>query len=92
MARFADTRGLNLYRGAGCEACDGSGYRGRTCILELLVMSDAVRQSILNHGDAAAIHAAAVANGTVSMHEDGLHKALAGVTSLAEVERVRLEA
>ena len=92
VARFADTRGLTLYRGAGCESCDGSGYRGRTCILELLVMSDSVRQSILNHGDAAAIHAAAVADGTISMHEDGLRKALAGITSLEEVERVTREA
>ena len=92
VARFADTRGLTLYRGTGCESCDGSGYRGRTCILELLVMSDSVRQSILNHGDAAAIHAAAVADGTISMYEDGLHKALAGITSLEEVERVTREA
>jgi general secretion pathway protein E len=92
LGRFADASGLTLYRGAGCEACDGSGYRGRTCILELLVMSDSVRQSILEHGDAAAIHAAAVANGTISMHEDGLRKVLAGVTSLEEVERVTREA
>jgi general secretion pathway protein E len=92
LARFADTRGLTLYRGAGCESCDGSGYRGRTCILELLVMSDAVRQCILAHGDAAAIHAAAAASGTISMHEDGLRKALAGITSLEEVERVTREA
>ena len=92
LGRFADARGLTLYRGTGCEACDGSGYRGRTCILELLVMSDAVRQSILEHGDAVAIHAAAVANGTISMHEDGLRKVLAGVTSLEEVERVTREA
>ena len=92
LARFADTRDLTLYRATGCEACDHTGYRGRTCILELLVMSEAVRQTILDHGDAAAIQATAAAGGTTSMHEDGLRKALAGITSVEEVERVTREA
>jgi general secretion pathway protein E len=55
-------------------------------------MSDPVRQAILDHGDAAAIQATAAADGTTSMHEDGLRKALAGVTSVEEVERVTREA
>ncbi|TFH50468.1 MAG: type II secretion system protein GspE, partial [Lysobacterales bacterium] len=92
LARLTDSRSLTLYRPTGCEACDGSGYRGRTCILELLVMTDAVRQSILAHCDAAGIQATAATLGTASMHEDGLRKALAGVTSLEEVERVTREA
>jgi len=92
LGRFSESKTLTLYRPIGCEACDGSGYRGRTCILELLVMSDAVRQTILNHGDAGAIQASAAVSGTTSMHEDGLHKVLAGVTSVEEVERVTREA
>jgi general secretion pathway protein E len=92
LARLSDAETVTLYRPAGCDACDGSGYRGRTCILELLVMSDAVRRTILDHGDAAAIHAAAVAEGTISMHEDGLRKAIAGITSVEEIERVTREA
>jgi general secretion pathway protein E len=92
LARLSDAGKVTLYRPVGCEACEGSGYRGRTCILELLVMSDAVRRTILDHGDATAIHAAAAAEGTTSMHEDGLRKALAGVTSVEEIERVTREA
>ena len=92
LGQFCDSGSLTLYRPTGCEACDGSGYRGRTCILELLVMSDAVRQTILAHGDAAAIQAGAAESGTTSMHEDGLHKVLAGITSVEEVERVTREA
>ena len=76
----------------GCGSCDGSGYHGRTCILELLVMSDAMRQAILDHGDAGAIQATAAAVGTTSMYEDGLRKALAGITTVEEVERVTSEA
>jgi general secretion pathway protein E len=92
LARFTDAGHPTLYRASGCEACDRSGYHGRTCILELLLMSDPVRQAILDHGDAAAIQATAAADGTTSMHEDGLRKALAGVTSVEEVERVTREA
>ncbi len=92
LTRFGDASDLTLYRPVGCEACDHTGYRGRTCILELLVMSEGVRQCILDHGDAAAIQRTAAAEGTVSMHEDGLAKALAGVTSVEEVERVTREA
>ncbi len=55
-------------------------------------MSEAVRQSILGHGDAAAIRSAAAAEGFTGMHEDGLHKVLAGITSVEEVERVTREA
>jgi general secretion pathway protein E len=55
-------------------------------------MSDAVRQTILNHGDAGAIFSSAAEGGTTSMHEDGLRKALAGITSVEEVERVTREA
>ena len=92
LTRFGDASDLTLYRPVGCEACDHTGYRGRTCILELLVMSEGVRQCILDHGDAAAIQRTAAAEGTVSMHEDGLAKAIAGVTSVEEVERVTREA
>ena len=92
LVRLGGDGASSLYRPVGCDACDGSGYRGRTCILELLVMTDAVRRVILDHGDAAAIHAAAAAQGTTSMHEDGLRKALAGITSVEEVERVTREA
>jgi len=92
LSRHAASDAPTLFRPVGCEACEGSGYRGRTCILELLVMSDGVRQTILAHGDAAAIQAAAAADGTITMHENGLRKALAGVTSVEEVERVTREA
>jgi general secretion pathway protein E len=92
LHRLSDAVELTLYRPRGCEACDHSGYRGRTCILELLVISDPVRQVVLNHGDAGAIRAAASAHGAASMHEDGLRKAVAGITSIEEVERVTREA
>ena len=55
-------------------------------------MSVTVRLCILDHGDAAAIQRTAASDGMVGMHEDGLRKALTGVTSVEEVERVTREA
>jgi len=81
-----------LYRAVGCEACEGTGYRGRTGILELLVMTDPLRDAILARVDASRLRDAAVAGGMTTMYDDGLRKSLAGVTTLEEVVRVTQEA
>jgi general secretion pathway protein E len=77
-----------FYRGCGCERCGGTGYRGRLAVLELLVLSDIVRQLILRRATVQEIHRAATAEGMRSMYEDGLRKALLGLTSIEEVLRV----
>ena len=92
LDKLAGRDDITLYRARGCDACDGTGYRGRSCILELVVMSDPVRRVILERADAAAIREVAAEHGTISMHEDGLAKALAGITTVEEVERVTREA
>jgi general secretion pathway protein E len=78
----------SMFEARGCDACDGTGYRGRTGIVELLVMNDAVRQAVLGHTDSSHLREVAVSNGMVTMYEDGLAKASAGVTTLDEVLRV----
>ncbi len=77
-----------LYRGKGCDACLGKGYLGRTAIFELLVVDDAVRQSISLRADAMRIRNAAVSQGMRTLRADGLEKALQGVTTVEEVLRV----
>ncbi len=79
---------VKLYRAAGCEQCKGSGYKGRTAILELLPMTDEIRSLVLRQAGAHEFQQAARASGMRTMYEDGLDKALAGVTSLEEVLRV----
>jgi general secretion pathway protein E len=69
-----------------------SGYRGRTSILELLTMSDAIRRLIMQHGTAGEIQNMAVSEGMRTMYQDGLNKCLQGVTTLDEVLRVTQEA
>ncbi|MGI9449312.1 MAG: GspE/PulE family protein, partial [Geminicoccaceae bacterium] len=76
----------------GCDACRQSGYLGRVCISEVLVMSDVIRQQVLNRTDATALQKAARDDGMRPMFLDGLDKAKAGVTTLEEVLRVTREA
>lgn len=77
-----------LYRAVGCKQCKGSGYRGRTAIIELLPITDEIRSLVLRHAEARELSAAARASGMRPMYEDGLEKAMAGTTSLEEVLRV----
>ncbi len=77
-----------LYQAVGCLECSGTGYRGRTAILEFLTISDPIRRLILKHADAGELQAAAIAEGMRTMFQDGVDKALAGVTTLEDVLRV----
>ena len=91
LDRFTDGGAVTLHRAVGCEACNGTGYHGRTNILEMLVMSDGLRARVLNKAEAGDIQQAAVAEGMVTMQEDGLRKALAGETTVEEILRVTRE-
>jgi general secretion pathway protein E len=76
-----------LRKKVGCEACRHTGFAGRTCIAELLVMSDAVRDRILSSGTERAVEEAAVQSGMITMLHDGLEKAFRGETTIEEVLR-----
>lgn len=77
-----------LRKRVGCRVCRSTGYLGRTTISELLVMTDAVRQRVLEMSGEAAIEATAIEGGMVTMFEDGIDKALRGETTIDEVLRV----
>lgn len=88
LHRFSDGRDITLYKPVGCEQCGGTGYRGRAAIMEFLVMSDSLRRMVLKHADAGELQAAAQKEGMDTMYEDGLRKAVAGLTTIEEVLRV----
>ena len=88
LSHFADEAPIALYRPVGCARCDGTGYQGRTGIVEVLVMTEALRRAVLEHRDASGIWRTALKDGAVSMHADGLAKAVRGVTAVEEVHRV----
>ena len=75
----------------GCEECRGTGYSGRTGIYEILAVSDAIRQMIVDRASAADIKTQALEHGMRTLRTDGWRKALAGVTTLEEVIRVTSE-
>ncbi len=75
----------------GCEECRGTGYSGRTGIYEILSVSDAIRQMIVDRASAADIKTQALEHGMRTLRTDGWRKALAGVTTLEEVIRVTSE-
>jgi len=80
---------LVFYKGAGCEACGGIGYKGRIGIYEILLMNTEIEQMVLA-GNVAEhdIEQVAINSGMVTMIQDGILKALEGLTSLDEVFRV----
>jgi general secretion pathway protein E len=80
-----------LYRARGCEACGGSGYRGRTGIYELLMVDDDIRQLTLKNVDSTSIKRSGVQKGMRTLLDDGARKILAGETTLAEVLSITQE-
>jgi general secretion pathway protein E len=78
--------------GAGCENCRRTGYRGRLGAFELLVVDEPIRRLVGGRAPAGRVKAAAVAAGMRTLREDGVGKILAGQTTIAEVERVTMEA
>ncbi|MCH8979114.1 MAG: type II/IV secretion system protein [Armatimonadetes bacterium] len=85
----AETKGeLKLFKGAGCDHCKGSGYRGRTGVYELMVLSDEMRDKILNRCPSHELRNHAIENGMKSLQSDAVQKILMGVTSVDEVLRV----
>ncbi|MFQ5881985.1 MAG: GspE/PulE family protein [Candidatus Methylomirabilales bacterium] len=83
---------LKFFRGKGCEKCGYTGYRGRVGVFELLRMTPEVSPLIMERAESTAIRRAARAQGMRTMLEDGLQKALRGVTTLEEVAREALVA
>jgi general secretion pathway protein E len=90
-AILPDIPGPRFRRGRGCEACGGSGYRGRTGIYELMVLTEEIRSRIIAGAPLAEIRSLAQTNGLVPLRAAGLAKACAGITTLSEVLRVTRE-
>ena len=84
----ADLRGATFMAGRGCAACRFTGYRGRICVFELLVLNELVKDAILNRRTSYEIRRISVeTSGLVALVEDGLYKASYGMTSVQEVLR-----
>src|SRR5438034_1343658 len=79
---------LTLVRGQGCPSCRQTGYRGRTGLFELLLMTDEIKQALLKSPNAGALRDIAQVEGMTTLRQDGWRKVQAGLTTVEEVLRV----
>ena len=86
--RPEEHRGRDFYMSVGCDACNHTGYRGRTAIHELLNLTDNIREMIVERRPGSEVRRAAEAEGLRSLRESALKKVFAGVSTLHEINRV----
>lgn len=86
-----EVEGKKVYRGAGCNNCNYTGYRGRKGIFELMHFDEDMKKLILKTSDSNAIKKLAVEKGMVTLRQDGIQKIFDGKTTIEEVFRVAHE-
>ncbi len=79
---------FELYRGVGCEKCNGSGYKGRLGIHELIEGTPEIKKLIKKEATSNDLAKQATRDGMTTLKQDGIHKVIEGVTDTAEVRRV----
>ncbi|MDA8085488.1 MAG: type IV-A pilus assembly ATPase PilB [Nitrospiraceae bacterium] len=80
--------GLKVYKGKGCSACNGSGYKGRVALYEVMPVGDEMKQLILEGAPTDEIKKLSISTGMRSLRMSGLSKVREGITSIEEVLRV----
>ena len=88
QTNLPDESPLQLWTGNGCRACNNTGYKGRAGIYEIIHVTDELHAPIVHGPDIAGIRAIIQKQAMPSMFDDGLRKAINGVTTLEEVVRV----
>lgn len=83
-----DKNYVTLYRGQGCRDCFNTGYKGRVGLMETLVLTPRIRELIVNKAQEYQIKELARKEGMATLRENGLKKALAGITSWEEILRL----
>jgi general secretion pathway protein E len=84
----AQFRNKRFYRGAGCEKCVQTGYRGRTGIYEFMLMTPAIQKGVLRELDSESLKEIALKEGLITLFEYGKRKIIDGITTPEEVLRV----
>jgi len=82
--------GANLMKGTGCKTCNGSGYKGRVALYEVMRFTDPLKEMVLQGASTAELKLAAIRGGMSSLRMSGIAKILAGVTTVEEIGRVTM--
>lgn len=91
MEKINFSQSLKFYKGKGCDQCK-NGFKGRVAIFEVLDMSNAIEDLVIQKKPSSEILAEAIKEGMITMKQDGFIKAIKGLTTVDEVMRVTSEA
>ncbi len=86
-----EIEGKKFYKGAGCDTCNNTGYKGRVGLFELMLMNDTIREMIMANASTDAIRDQARRDGMITLRDFGMRLATTGITSLDEVVRETIE-
>jgi len=86
-----DVQDITLYKGVGCDECDGTGYKGRLGIFELMEMNTELQELAFHRAPTNKIRDAAISSGMTGLRRDGVKKVLRGITTIEEVLRITSE-
>ncbi len=90
LGAISKTMPEHVYRGAGCDKCGRSGYKGRKGIFEIFKVDDTIQRLIFDHAPATILRERAREMGMRTLREDGMLKVASGMTSLQEILRVTM--
>jgi len=82
-----DIAGKEIYYGRGCNKCNGTGYKGRTAIFEIMLFNDEIRELIMNRASTNVLRVAAQKAGMITLRENGLTALFDGITTVDEVAK-----
>ncbi|MBN2314609.1 MAG: type II/IV secretion system protein, partial [Sedimentisphaerales bacterium] len=83
----ADVKGKKFFYGRGCSRCNGTGYKGRIGLFEIMVFNDELRDLVMNQASTSVLRAAAQKNGMTILRENGLKAIYNGITTIDEVAK-----
>ncbi|MDG2334004.1 MAG: type IV-A pilus assembly ATPase PilB [Myxococcota bacterium] len=83
-----EIEGFEPVKGAGCTSCSETGYKGRVAIYEVMVLTESIKDFVLNGASTAELKREAIRGGMMTLRRSALNKLLQGVTTLSEVHRV----
>ncbi|MRG91106.1 type IV-A pilus assembly ATPase PilB [Polyangium spumosum] len=83
-------KSAKLMKGAGCKTCNGSGYKGRVALYEVMRFSDNLKELVLQGASTAELKTAAIKNGMMTLRMAGIEKVMQGMTTTEEVGRVTM--
>lgn len=91
QAGFEVNENTVLYKGAGCKICNFTGYKGRVGIHELLHINEKIREMLIENASTEDIKKEALKEGMRTLRQDAVYKAVQGITTIEEVERITID-